>query len=130
MKIFTSYFNRVKTINDDRFVYVAITRGKVPNWFPHNHTYLNNVAPSFHLVSMWKNGLCTWEQYCQWYDIEIDLDRNKDIILYKLKQISEDNGDRIPVLLCHCSDYEHCHRKLVGEAIGAKELINADIYNY
>lgn len=128
MKIYTSSYNKVKRISSDKFFYISITVGRVPNWFPHDITRFESLAPAWDNVSLFKGNDITWDEFVKRYLEKTNILNRKEEVIKELELMSKKNSDKSPVLLCHCGDYNKCHRSIIGEIIGAKELSDNDLY--
>lgn len=120
MKIYTSYFNREKALNREGVFYVSVTRGSTPSWFLHKVVEMKRLAPSWGIVSGYKNGEISWDEYTKSYESEMCFSEKKADILAELMRMSEINDNKDPVLLCHCTG--NCHRHII-----AKELCGVEI---
>lgn len=127
MQILTSTYNKTKRINDSRFVFISITCGPIPSWYPNDCISLKELAPQWEIVDALKKNRIDWNEFISSYRWQTQIVENKNTILSKLETISKENQGRIPVLLCHCSDYTRCHRSIVGEVLGARELTDYDL---
>lgn len=127
MEILTSTYNKTKRIKGDGFVFISITRGPVPAWYPHPCVSLKELAPQWEKVDSLKNNRISWDEFKSAYKQYTRIEQYKEPIKQKLEGISKENQGKVPVLLCHCGDYTRCHRSIVGEVLGIRELSDYDL---
>lgn len=63
--IYTSYYAKVKKLDPKTNAFVQVSVSK-PDWFPQTFQ-LKEVYPNWRIVSDFKRGLITWEQYTASY---------------------------------------------------------------
>lgn len=118
-QVYTSYFAKVAKIDTSNYCLAAITRAKTPTWFEKPCLWMPQYAPSWDLLNDWKQGLITWEEYTERYNKEMNLPYSACIIKHEINETMALMNKDI-ILLCY--EKSQCHRFLLGDAIGAKEL--------
>jgi len=122
MKIYTSYFAKMKNIPED-IVRISIC-GKAPDWY--EGIQYKKVAPKYGFFQEWKknNDNCF---YIKHFNSEV-LDTLKAEEVYKdLEKLS---GGEDCVLLCYEKSSDFCHRHLVGDWLEQKLGIDVKEYDY
>ena len=122
MKIYTSYFAKMKKIPED-IVRISIC-GKAPDWY--DGIQYKKVAPKYDFFQEWKknNDNCF---YIKHFNSEV-LDTLKAEEVYKdLEKLS---GGKDCVLLCYEKSSDFCHRHLVGYWLAQKLGIDVKEYDY
>lgn len=114
--IYTSYFNKVKNLNDNYKV-VGITR-----FPPKNIINCFFVAPSKDLLIAYKNNLISQEQYAIEYMKQ--LNNNKNNIMKLVEYLNQYNNDKYKhiVMCCYEKSQDFCHRHILS-----KYLMNFDL---
>jgi len=112
MKIYTSYFARIKQIRErDDLLPVSIARFK-PNWLKEPVLEFKKLAPSVELLSDIKNGLIDEEQYIRRFKKEVLVGKTVEAVRIHLMSFA---GNKDVVLLCYERPYEFCHRHIIRE---------------
>lgn len=74
---------------------------------------LYSLAPSWYLVSEFKNNNIDWETYTKYYKHELNVRPQVPKVLNAIKYFLNRGIDI--QLICFCKSSKHCHRSLVGE---------------
>lgn len=101
--LYTSYFGNIKNLPSG-YTLVSISR-MCPKGI--KMKMYGKLAPSAELLSDYKSGLVSWEQYTERYKKET-LSRLNPI------KVAEELGDNV-ILLCYEKSNDDCHRHLVSE---------------
>ena len=116
-KIYTSYFNRAGRIVPNRRL-ISVSLGTPENW---GGAYLRELNPSPSLLSRYKQGLVSTEEYEKVYRFET---------LRNLEPLDIYNKTKGKVLCCWEKSGEFCHRhiilKWIEEGLG-DEIIGGEI---
>lgn len=121
MAMYTSSFEKMKSIPAERFTFVSISRGGVPLDFPHPTKEYLQLAPSWDLVKDWKSGKITWDEYTKRYKAETNYDSTILKFREYLDELHMAESSKDIVVLCYCIRGE-CHRHIVGYDVNAIEL--------
>ena len=106
MKIYTSYFARMKKIPDE-IVRISIC-GKAPDWY--EGIQYKKVAPKYGFFQEWKKNQDN-NFYIEHFNAEVLDMLNAESVYRDLDKLS--NGDDC-VLLCYEKSGDFCHRHLVA----------------
>ncbi len=106
MKIYTSYFARMKKIPDE-IVRISIC-GKAPDWY--EGIQYKKVAPKYGFFQEWKKNQDN-NFYIEHFNAEVLDMLNAESVYRDLEKLS--NGDDC-VLLCYEKSGDFCHRHLVA----------------
>lgn len=106
--IYTSYFAKLRKMPED-VVPIAICKYP-PKWY--DGLAYKRLAPPANLISAWKNGEISMEDYIHIYTNEILNKNNPDVVVSDLIQMANEG---VIVLLCFENSEEFCHRHLVAE---------------
>ena len=116
MKVYTSYFAKLKKILDEGYFPISITR------YPPKGidvAKLKVFAPSEELLRKIKSGEIDETEYEKIYRKEMErFDFN--LVWEGLEQISEINGKKDLVLLCYEKSGDFCHRHIFASLMGEK----------
>ena len=94
------------------------TRILVTRWYPrgvkksHFDQWLRELAPSTHLLKLYKDGIVSWDEFVDTYKREMKHTANS---MCCVKQLSAYGTD--VTLLCYEPDGQNCHRYLLKELI-------------
>lgn len=113
--IYTGYFAKQKKYEEQGYECVSIAR-KTPEWFKGD--VLPQFAPSFELLSKFKNDLCTEEEYVEQYRRELTLREMAGYLNWRLLMKYLENK----VLLCYESPDQFCHRHILAQVIRNRGL--------
>lgn len=110
MNIFTSNFAKVKSLDDSKFLVVAISR-----YVPRDYSGVRELrfAPSRKLLSSYKKGMSS-ELYTQLFFNEL---RNKDSVYSVFKDLARLSKGRDIVLCCYEKAGDFCHRRLIADFV-------------
>lgn len=111
MKVFTSYYKRF-TDTPTSAIPVRVSTS-VPNWFPYLPVEMRELYPGWELVTAYKDGVITWEEYKLIYTEKLRV-LGKDYIMDRLREISSSMDNRDICLLCYEKD-SNCHRHIIAE---------------
>jgi uncharacterized protein YeaO (DUF488 family) len=120
-KIYTSYYNKVKNLDKDRYVFIQISSGK-PDWFTPD-IFIRELFPYWSIINEWKKSnkdSKAWEEYRNQYKSQRLNHINKSALCKKLCDLAKDKD---VVLLCHESpetyqfEKEYCHRFIVRDEL-------------
>ena len=116
MKVYTSYFAKLKKILDEGYFPISITR------YPPKGidvAKLKVFAPSEELLRKIKSGEIDETEYEKIYRKEMEkFDFN--LVWERLEQISEINGKKDLVLLCYEKSGDFCHRHIFASLMAEK----------
>lgn len=116
MKVYTSYFAKLKKILDEGYFPISITR------YPPKGidvAELKLFAPSEELLRKIKSDEIDETEYEKIYRKEMErFDFN--LVWEGLEQISEINGKKDLVLLCYEKSGDFCHRHIFASLMGEK----------
>ena len=122
MKIYTSYFAKMKKIPED-IVRISIC-AKAPDWY--DGIQYKKVAPKYGFFQEWKKNKDN-SYYVEHFNSEV-LDTLKAENVYSdLKELS---GGKDCVLLCYEKSEDFCHRHLVGYWLEQKLGVDVEEYDY
>lgn len=107
MKIYTSYYAKVRKISED-IVRVSIA-GKAPDWY--TGLEYKNIAPKIGFFLEWKKNKDN-NYYIEHYNTEVLENLSAKQVYLDLERLS--NGKDC-VLLCYEKPNDFCHRHLVAE---------------
>ncbi len=101
--LYTSYFGNIKKLPEG-YTIISISR-MCPKGI--KMKMYGKLAPSAELLSDYKSGLVSWEQY---------VERYKKETLSKLNptEVAKELGDNV-ILLCYEKADDNCHRHIVSE---------------
>lgn len=110
MNIFTSNFAKAKSLDDSKFLVVAISR-----YVPKGYSGVRELrfAPSRELLSSYKKGMSS-ELYTQLFFNEL---RNKDSVYSVFKDLARLSKGRDIVLCCYEKAGDFCHRRLIADFV-------------
>lgn len=109
MELYTSYFNKVKNSNDTQLL--VNVSNKVPEWFPkHVHTVPIRLCPSWDIITAFKSGDITYDDFCILYRQELLARTTVEDILKSLEDLTRHYNVQKVVLLCHEKCVSECHR--------------------
>lgn len=122
MKIYTSYYRHVS--DDMRNLIPVRISTSVPSWFPWVCEELSELYPGWDLVNGIKTGAIDWDEYTRIYKEHLST-LNRDVVLEKLKMMSQAQFNKDVVLLCYENKDKPCHRHIVAEWLdcGVEELV-------
>lgn len=107
--VYLSHFGRLKK---GKGIKVAITRIEPkPSILGSTKDiiFINDLAPSFDLLTQYKSGLITWEEYeCRFLEEAKDV-KFMNMLKYLLTLLKTNDI----TLYCYCRD-KHCHRYILG----------------
>ena len=109
MEVFTSYYARVRSIKKENSVFISISRYN-PSWFTEELQQLLSLAPSSNLLTRYKNGLVTKEQYTEEYNSQL----NSIDLSTLAKKLSVDKDVSV-FFLCYEKPTDFCHRHLFAK---------------
>ena len=115
--IYTSYFGNIGKLKKEGIIPVNIAQYQ-PYWF--RGESIKELAPSPSLFRESKDKMITEREFNLRYFKQISK-LNKEEILDKINKIGEDVA-----LLCYEKNIDECHRKIVGEWLGAKEWLQSE----
>lgn len=121
MKIFTSYYSKVDSIDQEQYTLIRISSSK-PEWLVGRRIIdMPVLYPHWDIINAWKNHEISWEEYTKRYYAQLNNVPKHDI-LSKLEDLS---GGKDVVLLCWEGAGKPCHRQLIGPWLGldVKELV-------
>lgn len=111
MNIYTSYFAKVKQLQESGFNNLVCVAGYAPKFFydTPNARFYPDLAPRKEWFWEWKNGHLSNDWYMEKYN---------ETVLSKLnpEKVVEDLGDNA-VMLCYEKPGDFCHRHLVADWI-------------
>lgn len=110
MKLYTSYFARLRLISKNENLVPLSIASLTPHWASELER-LPMVMPPKELVLSYKAGDTTEEEYEEYYTKEI-LDK-MDLALFTEKILEITDMDRTPVLLCYETSDSFCHRHIL-----------------
>lgn len=122
-EIYTSYYNRAKALDPNRWEFVQISNSK-PTWWEYATTKLDAVIPPWNIVSDYKAGRITWAKYTDEYNYYLNNEDMEDAI-GTIEKLAEAKN---VVLLCWEDPTNKCHRHLFADymnklGIEVKELV-------
>ena len=122
--IYTSNYNNINKYNKDRFILVSISRTQPKNF---NGLLWHELMPSNRLLNEFKSNKINWNEYKMRYNREVLDNLNPIEISQYLFAISQRYDKKDIVLLCYCSDYEHCHRSIVSRYLNKIGIYNKEL---
>ena len=120
MKIYTSYFAKLKKIPED-IVRISIC-GKAPDWY--DGIQYKKVAPKYGFFQEWKKNHDN-DFYIEHFNAEV-LDNLVAKNVYEDLNKLSDGKDC--VLICYEKSEDFCHRHLVADWLNQKLGINVEEY--
>ena len=105
----TSYFNNIPFIDTDIYAPVSISI-YAPEWYV--GLALQQLAPTSDILSKYKRGLLTKEQYIERYTQEVLAKYSAKSICRRIENLV---GDKEAVLMCYEKPKDFCHRHLVAK---------------
>lgn len=120
MKIYTSYFAKMKNIPDE-IVRISIC-GKAPDWY--DGIQYKKVAPKYGFFQEWKKNHDN-NFYIEHFDAEVLDMLNAESVYRDLEKLSNGNDC---VLLCYEKVGDFCHRHLVANWLQDKLSIEVKEY--
>lgn len=109
MKIYTGYYAKMRLYRQAGLIPIAISRSTPSNIGV--NFYFQELAPSSELLSAYKSGVCTDEQYVARYTRETLSNLSITNFLEKLRNIDRDGNF---VLLCYEKSGSFCHRNILA----------------
>lgn len=109
--IYTSYFARTKRVPGN-FKCISIAVSQPSFMFTKLPTY-DKLKPPTDLLSAYKNGRCTWEQYVDRYHDEVLAPLDPHEVADELQAIAVDRN--FPCLICWEGKAKPCHRHIVSK---------------
>ena len=103
--LITTNFANVKKFRGDRYS-IALVPPKGVKLIP-----LKDLWPTKKMVSEYKSGRITWDQYTEQYNFLLD---NCKWLLSKIKEMAMEDD---VVLVCYEKPEDNCHRNLVAERL-------------
>lgn len=122
MKIYTSYYSKIKSVSLDDKVLVPVSN-TVPDWF--NTEYYKtktNLSPKWDLINLYKNGNVDYKYFSFEYEKYLYEHFEKEEVLQELEQLAERMNVEYIVLLCYEKNAEKCHRSVLGKWLGGSYL--------
>ena len=122
MKIYTSYYSKIKSISLDDKVLVPVSN-TVPDWF--NAEYYKtktNLSPKWDLINLYKNGNVDYEYFSFEYEKYLYEHFEKEEVLEELEQLAERMNVECIILLCYEKNSDKCHRSVLGKWLGGSYL--------
>lgn len=110
MLIFTSNYSKISRRDTSDLLLIRISSSR-PDWFTKEHVTLPELYPDWDLVTGYKEGRYTEEQYTEKYSQKLT-DELKESVRNKIQQLLNDSGKGKAVLLCWCGGF--CHRHIVN----------------
>lgn len=108
-EIFTSYYNKAKELDPNRWEFVQISNSK-PKWWDYPTTKIDAVVPPWYLVDAYKYKGMSWEKYDEEYTHYLN-NENVEDALGLIEKLTERKN---VVLLCHEPPQEPCHRHILA----------------
>lgn len=109
MKLYTSYFAKVKQLQESGFNNLVCVAGYAPKFFydTPNARFYPDLAPRKEWFWEWKNGHLSNDWYIEKYN---------ETVLSKLnpEKVVEDLGDNA-VMLCYEKPGDFCHRHIIAD---------------
>lgn len=121
MEIRTGYFAKLKKYKELGYVPIGIVRFK-PKWYLYKNK--ETFAPSIQLLSSFKDGKITSEEFSNLYIEELE-NKNGVLKFKEMIRLYKTLGVEKIVLLCFEKQGDTCHRHVLAEYLN-KEL-NLDI---
>lgn len=108
MKIYTSYFAKLRKIDLDKYEPISIC-GKAPEWY--KGTQYKKLAPKYRFFTEWKQNHDN-NFYIEHFNKEVldTLDVNEVI-----KELESKSNRKDIILLCYEKPEDFCHRHLVAD---------------
>jgi uncharacterized protein YeaO (DUF488 family) len=116
MKIYTSYFDNMKNLENITFISIC---GKAPEWY--DGVQYKRLAPKYEFFMEWKKNKDN-DYYIEHFNKEVLDCLSAKEVYNDLERLS---GGKDCVLLCYEKSSDFCHRHLVSEWLN-KEL-NLDV---
>lgn len=111
MQIYTSYYKKIEK-QGPRYALVQVSNSK-PSWFPWDVMELKEVYPKWKLVSGFRNGEISSQEFTEQYMQQLNR-LDKDAVLDKLSYYSENTDNKDIVLLCYEKN-GFCHRHVLAK---------------
>lgn len=110
MNIFTSNFAKAKSLDDSKYLVVAISR-----YVPRGYSGARELrfAPSRGLLKAYKDGLSS-KLYTQMFFNEL---RNEESVYAVFKDLARLSHGRDIVLCCYEKAGDFCHRRLIADFV-------------
>lgn len=109
MRIYTSYYGRVKHLKQAGILPISISRSS-PKWFGGEE--IKKLAPDYQTFQIGRSG--DTQGYTERFKAMLD-GLDKQAILREIEQISEMNGNVDVAILCYEKVTDFCHRHIVAE---------------
>jgi len=113
MKIWTTYFAHVKSIDTDKIMPIAICGKAVPGW---KYPEYKLLAPSWDIYDEYKNRGGTPERYTERFLKERLSVLDKESVLRNLTELAD--GKKEIALVCYEKPGDFCHRHIVADWLG------------
>ena len=124
MKVFTSYYDKVPTLDKDMYTLVRISRKEPPEWFCSDYECVDlsdTFGPSAAMLTEC-HPLENWAAFEPRYNSEILGVLDKNTTLKMLEEIFTKHGNKPLLLLCYETSEQNCHRYLIGEYLGIETV--------
>ena len=112
MDVFTGYYAQMKKYRAADLVPVSIAF-VTPVWYEGETCF--DVAPPHKLISEYKAGRLSVEEYSKQYIQYLDNNVKWGKVMKKLKEISAKNDNKDLVLCCYEKPEDFCHRHLLAK---------------
>lgn len=112
MELYTSYYARVSRANTDGYALIRIS-ASMPKWFTKEIFPCSDLYPDWKLLTAYKNGQITEEEYTAEY-METIKRKSKQSILDGFEAVCKVKGVDKIILVCWEGPHDFCHRHLAG----------------
>ena len=120
MKVLTSYYDNVPSLDKDGYTFVRVSRKEPPDWFCSDYPHVDlsdTFGPSAAMLTEC-HPLENWAAFEPRYKSEILGVLDKDTTVKMLETIYSEHGNKPLLLLCYETSEQDCHRYLIGEYLG------------
>ena len=120
MKLFTSYYDKMPSLDKNTYTLVRVSRKEPPEWFSDEHKHVDLSEAFGPTAAMLEecHPLENWEAFEPRYKSEVLGVLDKGSTLKELEDIYAEHGNKPLLLLCYETSEQNCHRHLIGEYLG------------
>lgn len=129
--VYTTYLSKMKDLPGD--AYKVIISRYLPSTFHVNKKnreyHVPDLAPSHSLLKEYKDGVCSWDDFVQAYNREMESSPFTTQAIQALVQTIKEHRDDDIFLICYEKDANKCHRSLLASFLKENYEINCVEWN-
>ena len=121
MKVYSSYYDKTRELNEDEYVLLRVSRKEPPEWFMDtvpNHVDLSDMFGPTEAMLKECPPNENWAEFKPRYKKDVLGKLDKISTLDSLNRIFLENDKRPLLLLCYETPDLMCHRHLIADYLG------------